>query len=188
MKKKLLILVPMMFLIVGCSWFKKSNEDLEKVYVNLLKGELTYVNMDNEEKYLSDLNKGVYKIEKFAYVDFDGDDSIEMIVQYTESGERYHIIFSNQGSTIYGYDIRDIKVNSINRDGFISFEGEDMYGWLTYGFKKTNLNKYTILQYDINGKNCMAENESISCENYEEYNSKFTGYKAKDVKWTKYSA
>ena len=186
MKKKMLVLIPMVFLLVGCSWFKKTIDDYKEIYMNVLKGELTFINEEKEEKYFKEYTDNGYKISRIAMLDLESDEAYEMAVELKKpSNSLSYLILSRQGGKVYCYDLEDDKVDKIVQSGYFSYTTVDGLGIKTYKFKKNKKEATIYYEINIEKQECIINNKKTSCD---KVTDDLFNFEQKDLDWEKYSA
>ena len=189
MKKKMLVLIPMVFLLVGCSWFKKTIDDYKEIYMNVLKGELTFINEEKEEKYFKEYTDNGYKISRIAMLDLESDEVYEMAVELKKpSNSLSYLILSRQGGNVYCYDLEDDKIDMIIDKGYFFYSTNDSSGIKTYSFKKNKKESTILYEINIEKQECIIDKKKASCDDYSDATYDFSQKMGKELDWEKYSA
>jgi len=194
MKKTMCLLLLLIFLFsfVSCRNVISNNLSSETHLLSALKSEITFIAEDGKNIYLQDFayasdesTEYYAKPQEYAFIDFDGDNVDELVVDITPN-QVYYMVFHKNNDDVYGFLIGRRSLQSIKEDGsFIQTGGADINCYCkmefdndSYEIIDTAIKNETDGIYEINGKESTfgAVNEYIEAWNLK-----------KDAEWIKVS-
>ena len=175
MKKKLVVIICAGLLLTGCSWFKKDNNDIKKIYLNVLSNEITYVDEQKNAKFISEYTNDDYGIDSYAIIDINEDDIIDMAVKLTKiDSDDIYLLLHYYKNKVYSKTFDNVRSISISDKGYVSTLDIDTltYTWNKYTFEDVKFKSTEVYSYNADNTKCRVDAKDYKCEDFtEKYNN-----------------
>ena len=109
----------------------------------VLGGEKAFYTQAGEKVYLKDYTLGggakvSTEPQKYAFADFDGDGTDEMVL-YASPDYGAYLVFHTYRGRVYGFEFEEKALSQLKRDGsFVQVEGNGVSRYMTMGFEKSS--------------------------------------------------
>ena len=175
MKKKLVVIICAGLLLTGCSWFKKDNTDIKKIYLNVLSNQITYVDEQKTTKFISEYTNDEYGIDSYAIIDINEDDVIDMAVKLVKlDSDDIYLILHYYKNKVYCKTFDNTRGITISDTGYISNLDIDTltYTWNKYTFEDGKYKSTEVYSYNAEHTKCSIKGKDVNCEEFtEKYNT-----------------
>ena len=175
MKKKLVVIICAAILLTGCSWFKKDNSDIKKIYLNVLSNEITYIDEQKNSKFISEYTNDEYGIDSYAIIDINEDDVIDMAVKLIKTdSEDIYLLLHYYKNKVYCKTFNDVRGITISDTGYITdFDIDTLtYTWNKYTFEDGKYKSTEAYSYNAEHTKCRIKGKDVNCEEFtDEYNN-----------------
>ena len=189
MKKKLVVIICAAILLTGCSWFKKDNSDIKKIYLNVLSNEITYIDEQKNSKFISEYTNDEYGIESYAIIDINEDDVIDMAVKLTkvESDDTY-LLLHYYKNKVYCKVFDNVRSLAISDTGYIGSLDIDTltFTWNKYTFEDSKFKSTEAYSYNADNTNCRIDGKETDCESFTEKYNTWLNEKIINPEWKPY--
>lgn len=132
-----------------------NTNEVKQVLLSVMNNKQKLINEDNKEVLLKEfkiVENQTAKVDKYAFVDLDGDGVQELVI-YTTSDYGAYVILHYENSKVYGYMIEVRSLENLKADGsFMGSSGANSNEYLRMTFNKNSYSTKTEAVYDGTNK------------------------------------
>lgn len=193
MKKVInLLCLIILLLMIGCTSNKiddqisnpSTENDKNKVLIAVLNNDKTFIDEDGKAKYLFDysINETINAVpHEYTFVDFDGDDQDELVVNVSSDFGIY-LIFNFNGMDVFSHQVDARSLISLKTDGsFMISGGAGINHYCRSIFEGSDRHVWPECVKDSTSGEFLIDGENVSTEEINEFINDWN--LKKDVEW-----